>query len=152
MNGIWDCHCRAGAGLFRRHCMHDGQVATRNYIGVLPSVACSVSVCRNIAEAFSIEMLSSYPNVDGVVSLTLSGGCGGPPCGEGFEILQRSLAGYARHPNFWGVLFLGLGCEVNQLDGMLADTGLEKSSRLQVMNIQESGGTKRTIQDVLDIN
>jgi altronate hydrolase len=129
----------------------DGQVATRNYIGVLPSVACSASVSRYIADAFTDDILAAYPNVDGVVGITHTSGCGGPAYGEGFEILQRSLAGYARHPNFWGVLFVGLGCEVNQLELMLASTGLETSSRLQAFTIQESGGTEKTINRGVDM-
>jgi len=124
----------------------DGQVATRNYIGVLPSVACSASVCRYIADAFTDEILAAYPNVDGVVGLTQTSGCGGPAYGEGFEILQRSLAGYARHPNFWGVLFVGLGCEVNQLELMFANTGLETSAKLRAFTIQQKGGTQQTIK------
>lgn len=91
----------------------DGRIATRNYIGVFPSVACSASVCRYIADALNREKLSAYPNVDGVVGLTQTSGCGMAPYGPGFENLQLSLAGYANHPNFWGVLFVGLGCEVN---------------------------------------
>lgn len=129
----------------------DGQVATRNYIGVLPSVACSASVCRYIADAFTDEILAAYPNVDGVVGITQTSGCGGPAYGEGFEILQRSLAGYARHPNFWGVLFVGLGCEVNQLELMLTNTGLETSSKMHAFTIQETGGTQQTIKRGVDI-
>jgi altronate hydrolase len=123
----------------------DGRVATRNYIGVLPSVACSASVCRYIADFFTDEILAAYPNVDGVVGITQTSGCGGPAYGEGFEILQRSLAGYARHPNFWGVLFVGLGCEVNQLELMFANMGLETGSKLHAFTIQENGGTEETI-------
>jgi len=129
----------------------DGQVATRNYIGVLPSVACSASVCRYIADAFTDEILADYPNVDGVVGLTQTSGCGGAAYGEGFDILQRSLAGYARHPNFWGVVFVGLGCEVNQIDLMLANTGIKAGSRLHTFTIQDTGGTERTIQRGVDI-
>lgn len=124
----------------------DGTVATRNYIGILPSVSCSATVCRYIADAFTHELLADYPNVDGVVGLTQTSGCGCAGYGEGFEILQRSLAGYGRHPNFWGVLFVGLGCEVNQLNRMLAETGLETHSRLHAFTIQETGGTRATIQ------
>jgi altronate hydrolase len=129
----------------------DGQVATRNYIGVLPSVACSASVCRYIADAFTDEILAAYPNVDGVVGITQTSGCGGPGYGEGFEILQRSLAGYARHPNFWGVLFVGLGCEVNQLELMLTNTGLETDSKLHAVTIQDTGGTEQTIKRGVEI-
>ena len=129
----------------------DGQVATRNYIGVLPSVGCSASISRFIADAFTDELLAAYPNVDGVVGLTQTAGCGCPAYGEGFEILQRSLAGYARHPNFWGVVFVGLGCEVNQVDLVLANTGLERNARLHSLTIQETGGTRPTIARGVDL-
>ena len=129
----------------------DGQVATRNYIGVLPSVACSASVSRYIADVFTDEILAAYPNVDGVVGITQTSGCGGTAHGEGLEILQRSLAGYARHPNFWGVLFVGLGCEINQLELMLANTGLETGSRLHAFTIQDTGGTEKTVKRGVDI-
>ncbi len=129
----------------------DGRVATRNYIGVLPSVACSASVCRYIADVFTDEIMDEYPNVDGVVGITQTSGCGGAAYGEGFDILQRSLAGYARHPNFWGVLLVGLGCEVNQIDLMLANTGIQAGSRLHSFTIQDTGGTAQTIKRGVDI-
>ena len=53
----------------------DGRVATRNYIGVLSSVNCSATAARAIADHFSRqnrpEALADFPNVDGVVALTL---------------------------------------------------------------------------------
>ncbi len=124
----------------------NGQVATRNYIGVLPSVACSASVGQYIADAVETEILESYPNVDGVVGLNQPSGCGQAPYGEGFENLQRSLAGYANHPNFWGVLIVGLGCEVNQIDLLLKNMQLELSARLQTLDIQHTGGTAATVK------
>jgi altronate hydrolase len=68
-----------------------------------------------------------------------------PAYGEGFENLQRSLAGYARHPNFFGILFIGLGCEVNQISLMLENTNLKTGSLLQTLTIQETGGTEKTV-------
>jgi altronate hydrolase len=129
----------------------NGQVATRNYIGVMPSVACSASVCRYIADAFTENILDQFPNVDGVVGISQTAGCGTPAYGEGFDILQRSLTGYAQHPNFWGVLFVGLGCEVNQIDGMLTKFGIETGSRMHALTIQDLGGTEQTIARGVDI-
>jgi altronate hydrolase len=123
----------------------DGRIATRNYIGVLPSVGCSASVCRYIADALNREILSAYPNVDGVVGLNQTSGCGMAPNGPGFENLQRSLAGYANHPNFWGVLFVGLGCEVNQLELLLDNNRLTANAKLRTLSIQETGGTEAAI-------
>ena len=84
----------------------DGRIATRNYVGVLSTVNCSASVSRFIADAVSSDILAGFPNVDGVVSLGHGSGCSMVPDGEGFQLLQRTLAGYARHPNFAGLLLL----------------------------------------------
>jgi altronate hydrolase len=129
----------------------DGRIATRNYIGVLPSVGCSASVCRYIADALNREIRSAFPNVDGVVGLTQTSGCGMAPEGLGFENLQLSLAGYAKHPNFWGVLFVGLGCEVNQLELLFDNHQLTANAKLRTLSIQEAGGTEATINRGVEI-
>lgn len=49
---------------------------TRNYVGVFTGVNCSVTVARHIASHFTAEVLSAYPNVDGVVAVTHGTGCG----------------------------------------------------------------------------
>lgn len=123
----------------------DGQVATRNYVGILSSVACATPVIRYISEAFRGEALKPFPNVDGVVALPHTTGCGMAQSGDGFDNLQRCLAGFARHPNFAGVLLVGLGCEVNQIDLLLDNMGIETGPRFQVLNIQESGGTEAAV-------
>jgi altronate hydrolase len=127
----------------------DGRVATRNYIGILTSVNCSATVARAIADRFRRdihpEMLAPFPNVDGVVALTHGSGCAVDPEGEGLAILQRTLGGYACHPNFASVLVIGLGCETNQVSTLLATQGLTDSARLQSFTIQDTGGTTRTI-------
>jgi altronate hydrolase len=98
----------------------DGQVATRNYIGILATVSCSASVAHFIADAIEKDNLGQYPHVDGVLALGHGLGCGAAEGGEGMDLLQRCLAGYARNPNFGGILLVGLGCEVNHLDGLPA--------------------------------
>ena len=85
----------------------DGRIGTRNYIGILTTVNCSATVARMIAARFDTGTTSEYPNVDGVCAFVHGTGCGMASNGEGFEILQRTLYGYARHPNFAGVLLVG---------------------------------------------
>jgi altronate hydrolase len=127
----------------------DGRVATRNYIGILTSVNCSATVARAIADHFRRdihpEALAAFPNVDGVVALTHGSGCAVDAQGEGLAILQRTLGGYACHPNFASVLLLGLGCETNQIPRLLATQGLSESASLQAFTIQDSGGTTKAI-------
>ena len=124
----------------------DGRIATRNYIGVLSTVSCSTSVARFIADAFRKEELNDHPNVDGVVALGQSAGCGMGAEWEGFAILQKTMAGYARHPNFAGIVLVGLGCEVNNLGCFMENMKLEVGPRLRTLNIQDAGGTEETVR------
>ncbi len=122
------------------------RVGTRNYIGILTSVNCSASVARYITDAFRGDALDAYPSVDGVVAMVHSTGCGMADSGDGWANLQRTLWGYARHPNFAGVIMVGLGCEVNQIDFLLEAYGIERGPLFRTMTIQDSGGTRRTVE------
>ena len=122
----------------------DGRVGTRNYIGVLTSVNCSATVARRIADAFPDNALPD--GVDGVVAFTHQGGCGGSSLSSDVTLLQRTLAGYARHPNFHSILIVGLGCEANQIPTCLANEGLGAGPTLRTLTIQEAGGTARAIE------
>ena len=123
-----------------------GRVGTRNYIAILTSVNCSATAARKIAAAFGPEEMARYPNVDGVVAFVHGTGCGMAGDGEGFEALQRVMWGYARHPNHAGVLMVGLGCEMNQIDWLLEAYGLERGPLFQTMNIQDVAGLRRTVE------
>jgi len=127
----------------------DGSVATRNYIGILSSVNCSATVVRAIAEHFSKRTnpsaLAPYPNIDGVIALSHGLGCGMDHTGLGMQVLERTLAGYARHANFAACLMVGLGCEANQISTWLEHSHLAKSQQLYTYNIQDTGGTAKSI-------
>ena len=131
----------------------DGRYATRNYIGLLTSVNCSAHVASVIADAFKRNLVTGYdplanfPGVDGVVALTHKTGCG-MTAGEPLTLLRRTLGGYARHVNFHSVIVLGLGCEVNQLGGLLEEQRL--AGRLRGLDIQEMGGSRKTVAAGLD--
>ncbi len=131
----------------------DGRVATRNYIGVLTSVNCSATAARAIADHFRRDIhrsdensvLAAFPNVDGVVALTHGMGCATASDGEELQVLRRTLGGYARHANFAAVLVVGLGCETNQIQGLVAQEGLQEGAHLVTFNIQDTGGTAKTV-------
>jgi len=124
----------------------DGRIATRNYIGILTSVNCSATVARMIADHFR-NRLDDFPNVDGVVALTHKTGCGMASEGEGMEVLRRTMAGYARHPNFFATQIVGLGCEANQINNLLSTQGLKRHERLHAYTIQEKGGTSKAVRE-----
>ncbi|HEV2710200.1 MAG TPA: altronate dehydratase family protein [Edaphobacter sp.] len=134
----------ANAASFKGIIRSDGRVATRNYVGVLTTVNCSATVARRIAAHFTPDVLSAYPNVDGVVAITHGTGCGMAEHGEPADLLRRVFAGYATHPNFAAVLLLGLGCETNQIDSLIALTG--SFPNLRTSTIQDEGGTVAAIR------
>jgi len=130
---------------FVRDC---GRVGTRNYIGILSTVNCSATVINQIAAAFDRpDDLAEFKHIDGVVAFPHGTGCGIQAGGEGHQNLQRVLAGFARHPNFAGILIVGLGCEVNQLERLMSDMDLRPHDMLQTMTIQETGGTRNTVTE-----
>jgi altronate hydrolase len=126
----------------------DGRVATRNFIGVLTTVNCSATAATHIADAFRRPgALDGFPNVDGVVALTHQTGCGMAPDGEGLKLLRRTLAGYARHPNFYGFILVGLGCETNQIKELAEAWEVEPATVVSSMTIQDQGGTAATVRE-----
>jgi altronate hydrolase len=126
---------------------HDGRAGTRNYVAVITSVNCSAFVGRQIAAAFTPQALAAYPNVDGVIAFTHLSGCANQTNGADYVLLQRTLAGMARHPNIAGYMVVGLGCEVNQIPDWIANYGLTGADApFASVTIQEAGGTQKTIE------
>lgn len=135
---------------FRRD---DGRCGTRNYIAIASTVNCSATTARYVAQELSRTDLANYANIDGIVPLVHKAGCA-MAFGDGdHHQLNRTLAGFARHPNVAACLVLGLGCETAQagyleeqhglvqLEG--APSGGERAP--MVLNIQEMGGIRRTV-------
>jgi altronate hydrolase len=138
------------AATFEGYVRPDGRVATRNYIGIVSTVNCSASVSRAVALHFTSELLAAYPNVDGVVPITHSIGCGMDSNGAGIDVLRQTIAGYCRHVNFAGVVIIGLGCEANQMDALFAAQGLVNAPLLKPLVIQDSGGSRKTTAAAID--
>ncbi|MDQ8023497.1 MAG: altronate dehydratase family protein [Moraxellaceae bacterium] len=130
---------------FRGYVRPDGRVGTRNYIAIIASVNCSATVVRGIASHFDRKLLAEYPNIDGVVGLPHPLGCGMGGT-EGMAVLRRTMLGYAKHANFAGVLFVGLGCEMNQIAPLVDELKGHAPGMLQSVNIQDLGGTSQAIK------
>lgn len=131
---------------FQGYMRPDGRAGTRNYIAVVSTVNCSATVVHEIADYFTKERLKDYPNVDGVAAFAHALGCGMEMTGEPMDLLQRTLAGYIRHPNVAAALVVGLGCERCQVGGLFANQDLTEGPALRTMVMQESGGTRRSIE------
>lgn len=132
---------------FKGYRRSNGKVGTRNYLGILTTVNCSATVAKAIANHFTWSgELDQYPNIDGVVACTHESGCGMRSEGVGYEVLRRTFNGYARQPNFGGVLMVGLGCETMQIKRVMEESGLTDSNTFRAYNIQDSGGTRLSIE------
>ena len=128
-----------------------GKVGTRNYVAILTSVNCSASVARFIAqEAERSGLLRDYACIDGIIPLVHGTGCGMAAKGEGFEALKRTQWGYASNPNIAAVLLVGLGCEVFQISRLKQDYGIAEGDSFRSMTIQETGGTRRSVEAGLE--
>jgi altronate hydrolase len=133
----------------------NGKVGTRNYIAILASVNCSAHAIREIAHHFTPERLAAYPNVDGVIALTHSSGCGVRVGGDDYRMLQRTIAGMARHANVGAYLMVGLGCETNQIQDIADNYQLQMNAESLNfplnLTIQGQGGIRKTVQAGIEL-
>jgi altronate hydrolase len=136
----------------------NGRYGIRNYVGIITTVNCSATVAKRIAQVFTPEIMAQYPNVDGVVPITHTSGCGLVPTSRGGKILLRTLRGAAAHPNVSALLVLGLGCEmvqVNELNSQFCSAcvagdphvrsltwDLPDDTVVETLEIQTAGGTR----------
>ena len=135
---------------FQGYARADGRAGTRNYLAVISSVNCSAAVSQYVAERFKTpEFRRDFPHIDGVISFRHKTGCG-MDSGEPTKLLQRVLAGIARHPNISGYVMIGLGCEVNQVQYIVKDYKLDAATpgaqAPAFLTIQSSGGVMKTVE------
>lgn len=135
---------------FQGYARPGGCIGTRNYVAVISSVNCSASVSHYVRDRFrNDDFKRDFPNVDGVVAFTHKAGCGMDP-GEPQQLLQRVLAGIARHPNISGYVMIGLGCESNQITAIRQAHKLDElkagESAPVFVNIQGVGGVRKTVE------
>jgi altronate hydrolase len=141
----------------------DGRYGTRNYLAIISTVNCSASTSKYIAERFkTTDLLRQYPNVDGVLPIMHKAGCAMQYGGADHNQLDRTLAGFAKHPNVAGYLLVGLGCETGQAIHLIDNQGLiqlpltlpspqaggetrVRGRKPLVLTIQECGGIAKTV-------
>ncbi len=127
----------------------DGRVGTRNFVLIVPTSMCASHESQQIATLaeYTLYNRERFPNVDGIVAIPHNKGCG---CSDGsnIEVMLRTLANYAGHPNVGGVLFIGLGCEKTNLSAVeryLQKEQLDLGKPVVRFGIQETGGTQAVI-------
>src|SRR5262249_12828492 len=118
-------------------------------IAVISTVNCSASTSRYIAERFrTTDLLRQYPRVDGIVPIVHKQGCAMQYDGPDHRQLERTLAGFAKHPNVAAYILVGLGCETGQAIHLIENQGLiqlnSSKQKPVVLSIQECGGIAKT--------
>ena len=132
---------------FQGYRRKNGKVGTRNYIAIMTTVNCSATVASTIAKEVERRgLLKDYPNIDGVVALTQDNGCVIDYRGVIFDTFKRTAWGYATNPNMGGVMMVGLGCEGFQIPRFKEAYKIEEGETFRTMTIQETGGTRKTVE------
>jgi altronate hydrolase len=109
-----------------------GRVGTRNEVWILNTVGCVNFVAEGIAKSAAARGAEA---IDGVHAFGHPFGCS--QLGDDLAHTQAVLAGLLRNPNAGGVLVLGLGCENNQMDALLARAGDVDRTRIRFFNSQD---------------
>ena len=129
----------------------DGSVGTRNLLAITTTVQCVAGVLEYAVRRIKAELLPKYPNVDDVVGLEHSYGCGVAIDAPGAAIPIRTVRNISLNPNFGGELMVvSLGCEKLQPQRLLppgsfavvderniADVGLDDGAALDVVCLQD---------------
>ncbi len=98
----------------------DGTVGTRNILAITTTVQCVAGVVAFAVARIKAELLPIFPNVDDVVGLEHSYGCGVAIDAPDAVIPIRTLRNISRNPNFGGeIMVVSLGCEKLQPERLL---------------------------------
>ena len=131
----------------------DGSVGTKNVLGITTSVQCVAGLTEYAVKKIKKELLPKYPNVDDVVGLTHSYGCGVAINAPAAIIPIRTIQNIAKNPNFGGeVMVIGLGCEKLRPETLIPERG-EANSESDIFYMQDESfhGFSAMVDGVMDI-
>ncbi|NDF45732.1 MAG: galactarate dehydratase, partial [Betaproteobacteria bacterium] len=120
----------------------DGSVGTRNILAITTTVQCVSGVVSFAVERIKAELLPKFPNVDDVVGLEHTYGCGVAIDADGADIPIRTLRNISLNPNFGGeVMVVSLGCEKLQPDRLMPAGSIpindQRNEALDVVCLQD---------------
>ena len=132
----------------------DGSVGTKNILGITTSVQCVAGLTDYVARRIRQELLPKYPNVDDVVALNHSYGCGVAINAPAAIVPIRTIKNIAINPNFGGeVLVIGLGCEKLLPETLLpvASQNTDKLPSILVMQDERFHGFNEMAEGVMQL-
>ncbi|RRJ66177.1 galactarate dehydratase [Paenibacillus oralis] len=126
----------------------DGSVGTKNILGITTSVQCVSGVLDYAVKRIKEELLPKYPQVDDVVAIHHTYGCGVAIQAPDAVIPIRTIRNIAANPNFGGELMVvGLGCEKLQPDRLIPDG----DSASKVVTLQDYQGFIPMVQAIMEM-
>src|SRR5258707_3209008 len=97
-----------------------GSVGSRNILAITTTVQCVADVVQHAVTRIKAELLPHYPNVDDVVSLGHTYGCGVAIDAPDAMVPIRTVRNISLNPNFGGeVMMVSLGCEKLQPERLM---------------------------------
>lgn len=122
---------------FMGYVRSNGEVGSRNYVGIIPSVTCANDVANAIKR-----------QVEGTVTFQHHQGCCQLP--PDLDRVTKTLANIGCSPNLGAVLIVSLGCEGTDTDYMIKE--IKKTGKpVEIIHIQELGGVSNAIREGTDI-
>lgn len=129
----------------------DESVGTKNILGIVTSVQCVAGFTNFIEDKIKKELLPKYPNVDDVVALNHTYGCGVAINAPAAIIPIRTIQNLATNPNFGDeVLVIGLGCEKLRPESILLQNGDDSEiSNIMYMQDESLSGFEALVGQVM---
>ncbi len=126
-----------------------GSTGTRNILGITTTVQCVAPTVDFAARRIREELLPHFPNVDDVVALTHTYGCGVAIDAPGAAVPIRTLHNISLNPNFGGrPLIVSLGCEKMQ-PARLYSSDLPILEEAGVIRLQDQRGFMETVAAIM---
>jgi len=128
----------------------DGSVGTRNILGITTTVQCVAPTVDYAVARIRAELLPRFPNVDDVVAITHTYGCGVAIDAPGAAMPIRTIRNISRNPNIGGSpLVVSLGCEKLQ-PARLFSSDLPIFEDNSVIRLQDEHGFGDTVAAILN--
>ncbi|MDF2647697.1 MAG: altronate hydrolase [Paenibacillus sp.] len=125
----------------------NGSVGTKNILGITTSVQCVAGVLEYTVKRIKAELLPKYPNVEDVVALTHTYGCGVAINAPDAIIPIRTILNLAQNPNFGGELMVvGLGCEKLNPERLVPEGDSGK-----IISLQEHHGFIPMVKSIMEM-
>ncbi|SMG59365.1 galactarate dehydratase [Paraburkholderia susongensis] len=118
----------------------DGSIGTRNILAITTTVQCVADVVQHAVTRIKAELLPKYPNVDDVVSLGHTYGCGVAIDAPDAMVPIRTVRNIALNPNFGGeVMMVSLGCEKLQPERLMPPGTIPIAAAANVAEVADIG-------------